>query len=89
VFINGKSIGRIWCVPYLLDFDAKLLKRKNNKIEIKVKNIATNKIIGMDRHHIKWKECYISDPKRGDYNTTDWQLEESGLVGDIYLIGND
>ena len=61
----------------------------NNKIEIKVKNIATNKIIGMDRHHIKWKECYISDPKRGDYNTTDWQLEESGLVGDIYLIGND
>ena len=89
VFINGKSIGRTWCVPYLLDFDAKLLKRKNNKIEIKVKNIATNKIIGMDRHHIKWKECYISDPKRGDYNTTDWQLEESGLVGDIYLIGND
>ena len=89
VFINGKSIGRTWCVPYLLDFDAKLLKRKNNKIEIKVKNIATNRIIGMDRHHIKWKECYISDPKRGDYNTTDWQLEESGLVGDIYLIGND
>lgn len=37
VFINGKSIGRTWCVPYLLDFDAKLLKRKNNKIEIKVK----------------------------------------------------
>lgn len=88
VFINGKSVGRTWCVPYQLDFDASLLRAKNNEIEVYVKNIATNTIIKMDRGQEKWKECYISDPKRRHFNTSDWKLEEAGLVGDVYLVGN-
>lgn len=87
VFVNNKSVGRVWAVPYQLDIDAKLFKKKGNTLRIEVQNIATNRIIGMDRHQIKWQECYISDPKRGIYDTANWELLPSGLIGDICLIG--
>lgn len=85
VYINGKFIGRIWSVPYQLSFDSNVLKQKGNKLEVRVQNIATNKIIGMDRQGIKWQECYISDPKRREYNTADWNLEPAGLIGNVYI----
>lgn len=88
VYINGQLVGRTWSVPYLVDFDAKMLKRKGNKLTIKVSNIATNRIIWMDRHHIKWQECYIADPRKKEYNTADWEIQPAGIIGDIKLIGS-
>lgn len=88
VYINGRLIGKTWSVPYQVDFDARLLRKKGNKIEVRVANIATNKIIGMDRHHISWQECYVADPKRRSFNAADWEIAPSGLLGDIRLIGN-
>lgn len=88
IFINGKFVGKSWAVPYHVDFDAKLLRKKKNKLEVRVQNIATNRIIGMDRHQISWQECYIADPKRRSFNTSEWKLEPSGLIGTVSLIGN-
>jgi len=88
VFINGKSVGKTWSVPYQVDFDASLLKKTRNRLEIRVQNIATNRIIGMDRHQVKWQECYVADPKRSSFNTAGWELAPSGLIGTIVLIGN-
>ena len=88
IFINGKSIGKSWAVPYQVDFDADLLRKKGNRLEIRVQNLATNRIIGMDRHQVPWQECYIADPKRRSFNTAGWELEPSGLIGTVFLIGN-
>ena len=42
----------------------------------------------MDRHQVQWQECYVADPKRRSFNTADWELAPSGLIGTIVLIGN-
>lgn len=88
VFVNGRSVGKTWSVPYQVDFDASLLGKTGNKLEIRVQNIATNRLIGMDRHQVQWQECYVADPKRRSFNTADWELAPSGLIGTIVLIGN-
>lgn len=89
VFINGKSVGRTWCVPYLVDFDTAILKPKNNKLEIRVTNLNTNRIIRLDRHRTGWQECYIADPKRRSFSPADWDIVDSGIIGEIRLIGCD
>lgn len=88
VFVNGRSVGKTWSVPYQVDFDANLLGKTGNKLEIRVQNIATNRLIGMDRYQVQWQECYVADPKRRSFNTADWELAPSGLIGTIVLIGN-
>lgn len=88
VYINGQLVGKTWSVPYQVDFDARLLKKKGNRMEVRVTNLATNKIIGMDRHHVSWQECYVADPKRRSFNAADWAIAPSGLIGEIRLIGN-
>jgi hypothetical protein len=89
VSINGKTIGRTWSVPYIIDFDSRVLKPRGNKIIIKVKNLATNRIIWMDRQKINWQECYIADPKKSRFNAAAWEIVPSGIIGTLTLIGSD
>lgn len=89
VRLNGKIIGRTWSIPYFVDFDSRLLKPKGNTLTINVQNMATNRIIYMDRHNLSWQECYIADPKKNRFNTSDWNVVTSGIVGPVRLIGSD
>ena len=88
VTINGKIIGRTWSVPYLIDFDSRILKQSGNSITIKVQNLATNRIIWMDRQKLNWQECYVADPKKSHFNAADWEIVLSGIIGPVKLIGD-
>jgi hypothetical protein len=89
VSINGKTIGRTWSVPYIIDFDSHILKPKGNTITIRVKNLATNRIIWMDRQKLNWQESYIADPKKSHFDAADWEIVPSGIIGPVKLIGDD
>lgn len=56
VYINDVYVGCAWCVPYVLNFDGKILKPTGNHIRIEVTNLPANRIADMDRKGIKWRK---------------------------------
>ena len=52
VYINDVYVGCAWCVPYVLNFDGKILKRIGNHIRIEVTNLPANRIADMDRRGV-------------------------------------
>lgn len=46
VKINDVTLGVVWTAPWTIKIPAKLLKAKNNKIEIEVTNVWANRLIG-------------------------------------------
>jgi hypothetical protein len=46
VILNGKSLGIVWCPPWQVEIPSGALREKDNKLEIKVANLWTNRIIG-------------------------------------------
>ncbi|HVS97596.1 MAG TPA: glycosyl hydrolase [Puia sp.] len=87
VELNGHPVGRVWSVPYVLDIDRGYFTGKDNELRIHVTNLATNRIIWMDRHKIPWKSFYIADPLKGRFDASDWDLQPSGIVGPVTLTG--
>ncbi len=85
LYINDKLVGRSWCVPYTFDISSDLLIRKGNSIRIRVTNLSTNRLIWMDKHKVQWKDFYIADPVEKVFNASDWDLQPSGIIGDILL----
>jgi hypothetical protein len=45
VWLNGKNLGVVWTAPWRVDISS-ALKKKNNKLEIKVTNVWANRLIG-------------------------------------------
>ncbi len=87
LYVNGHSAGRSWSAPFTFDIEPGWLKRKNNRINIRVTNLSTNRVIWMDRHKIPWKNFYIADPVKGVFDAADWELQASGIIGEIWLTG--
>jgi alpha-L-rhamnosidase len=46
VILNGKSLGIVWCAPWQVEIPSGALLDKGNKLEIKVANLWTNRLIG-------------------------------------------
>jgi len=87
VELNGHRVGRVWSVPYQLDIDRREFKEKGNDLRIQVTNLATNRIIWMDRQKIPWKTFYIADPVKGTFDASGWDLQPSGIIGPVSLTG--
>lgn len=87
VELNGHHVGRVWSVPYQLDIDRRWFKEKGNDLQIHVTNLATNRIIWMDRQKIPWKTFYIVDPVKGRFDASGWDLQPSGIIGPVRLRG--
>lgn len=71
VIINGKNAGILWKAPYRLNIDG-LVQKGDNKIEVKVTNLWTNKLIGDEKLPL--------DIKRSGRKTTeipDWLLHNT------------
>ena len=64
IYINGNSLGKIWCLPYEVIMPPKTLKKKNNVLEVVVTNLSINK-------HI---------PDYSQYNLKPYDSGLSGLV---------
>lgn len=85
VVLNGHSLGKLWSVPFSLTFDNRWLRKKNNKLNIRVTNLSANRVIWMEQHHIPWKTFYIADPVKKVFDASDWELQPSGIIGNVRI----
>jgi hypothetical protein len=49
VFLNNTDLGVVWTAPWSVKLPASLLKKENNKLEIRITNVWANRLIG-DKH---------------------------------------
>jgi hypothetical protein len=87
VSVNGKPLGMVWAPPYRVDVTS-ALKPGLNKIEIKVTNEWTNRIVG-DRVGAPEKRILPSAgpaPRGGGAFFGPREPAESGLLGSVKLV---
>ena len=88
VYINDVYVGCSWCVPFVLNFDGKILKPKGNRIRIEVTNLPANRIADMDRRKVNWRKfddinIVNINYKHRKYNR--WKPMPSGLNGSVRI----
>ncbi len=87
VKLNGRSVGVLWCKPFVIavgDF----LRLGKNTLEVEVTNLAANRIRDLDCRKVNWK--YFSDINVVNLNykpldASNWPLHDSGLLGPVRL----
>ena len=89
VFINGHEVGCAWAVPYVLSFDASILKKGKNSIRIEVTNLPANRIAQLDREGVKWRKMNEINVVDINYKKTlydQWEPVPSGLNSSVQLV---
>ncbi len=92
ILLNGNEIAGL-IGP---DFQVVILKsmiESNNKLEIKISNLAANRIAYLDRNNVPWKKFYNTNypaklrqnSKNGLFDASDWPPRESGLIGPVTM----
>ncbi|MDP9079883.1 MAG: glycoside hydrolase family 2 [Bacteroidota bacterium] len=79
ITVNGIEVGGVWTPPYQLDI-TKALKQGENKLEIKIVNTWTNRLMGdklLPADQRKTSTLFFPDPRPG--------LESSGLLGPVQI----
>ncbi|MCR8556723.1 glycoside hydrolase family 2 [Mucilaginibacter sp. BJC16-A38] len=79
ITVNGIEVGGVWTPPYLLDI-TRALKPGENKLEIKIVNTWTNRLMGdklLPADQRKTSTLFFPDPGHG--------LESSGLLGPVKI----
>jgi hypothetical protein len=87
VSVNGKPVGMVWAPPYRVDVTS-ALKPGLNKVEIKVTNEWTNRIVG-DRLLPPEKRILSQAgpaPRGGGAFIGPKEPAESGLIGSVKLV---
>jgi len=84
VSLNGKSLGSLWKMPYTLDV-TQALKPGDNKLEIKVTNEWTNRIIGDRLGPADNKVLNVPAPPPGAPAPSP-VLPVSGLIGPVKVV---
>jgi hypothetical protein len=92
VFLNGKEIAGLIGPIFQVIIKHSQLSTVNH-LEIKVSNLAANRIAYLDRSNVHWKKFYnINYPahlsknsKDGLFDASKWQAQESGLIGPVSL----
>ncbi|MES1219848.1 MAG: glycosyl hydrolase [Bacteroidota bacterium] len=81
VMVNGKSAGILWRKPFRVNITG-LLKKGENKIEIKVTNLWVNRLIGDAQPGVNSKITYTTMP----FYQANSKLLPSGLLGPVKLF---
>lgn len=81
VFVNGKSAGIIWKVPFRVDI-TDLLQEGDNQLEVKVTNVWVNRLIGDEQPDCKEKITFTDS----HYYHANSPLRPAGLMGPVQLI---
>lgn len=82
VYINNVYVGCAWAVPYILTFDAGVLRNGVNNIRIEVTNLPANRIADLDRKNVRWRKMNEINVVDINYKKTtygDWAPVPSGL----------
>jgi hypothetical protein len=85
VSINGKTVGSLWKPPYALDV-TQALKPGDNRLEIKVTNEWTNRIMGDRLAPADKKILNVPAPPPGAPAASAAALPLSGLIGPVTLV---
>lgn len=93
IILNGEYIGTLVGPDFSVVIPAEKLRNTNN-LEIRVTNLAANRIAYMDRKGIEWKKFYNTNfPSRlpqnrkdGLFDASSWSPRPSGMQGKLSLI---
>jgi hypothetical protein len=81
VIINGNAVGgALWKPPYAVDVTG-VLKPGRNRLEVKVTNLWTNRVVGDAQPSASRRYTFIGYPQL----TKEMPLRESGLLGPVRL----
>ncbi|TLU98112.1 glycosyl hydrolase [Dyadobacter luticola] len=89
VTLNGKELGTLWSIPFRTRIDPKLLKMKDNVLEIEVTNLSANYMRLRDTQMPDWKKFYeinIVDITYKKFDAAKWEPMPSGLLGPVKLV---
>jgi hypothetical protein len=92
IFLNGNEIAALIGPDYQIVIEKSLLKTQNT-LEIKVSNLAANRIAYLDRSNVQWKKFYNTNfpsrlpqnRKNGLFDASAWLPRESGLIGPVTI----
>lgn len=87
IYINGKSAGTVFSVPFEKRIGS-WLKDGKNTIEIEVTNLPANSIADYDRRGIDWRifeEINFVDINYKNSRFTHWETCPSGLLGPVEI----
>jgi hypothetical protein len=88
VIVNGKEAGIVWSNPFEISV-GKYLKKGKNTIQIEVSNLMANRIRYMDKNKIEWRnyhEINFVNINYKPFDASNWNVQPSGLDGEIQLI---
>ncbi len=92
IYLNGSEISGLIGPDYQTIIPITLIKSKNT-LEIKVSNLAANRIAYLDRNKVPWKKFYNTNfpaklrqnNKNGLFDASSWPPRESGLIGPVTI----
>ena len=90
MYINNEFVVFAWSVPYVLNFDASLLKKGKNTLRIEVTNLPANRIADLDRKGVEWRkfeEINVVDIKYQKTKYDNWAPMPSGLNSKVRIYG--
>jgi hypothetical protein len=73
----------------VINIDSKLIKAKENKLRVEIRNLDANRIIWMDRRKIPWQNFFFVDVTYNDFNAAGWNPVPSGLIGPVKLLSSE
>ena len=88
VYINNVYVGCAWAVPYVLTFDASVLKSGENTIRVEVTNLPANRIADLDRRGVEWRkfdEINVVDINYKKTKYDGWTPVPSGLNSSVRI----
>lgn len=85
VWINDIYIGSSWSVPFTLNIPSGVLKKRNNRLRVEIRNLDANRMIWMDKNKIPWQTYFIVDVAYRNFNAAGWDSVPSGLLGPVEL----
>jgi hypothetical protein len=92
IILNGNELATLIGPDYQTVIEKSMLKSQNT-LEIKVSNLAANRIAYLDRNKVQWKKFYNTNfpsrlpqnSKNGLFDASAWLPRESGLIGPVTL----
>lgn len=88
VYLNGKFIAALYSIPYTTLIGEYLIPG-NNRLEIEVTNLSSNRIRDLDARKVEWQIFHDINFVNHNYTKFDaskWPLTPSGLLGPVQLI---
>ena len=62
-----------------------ILRKKNNKLRIEVRNLDANRIIWLDKNKVPWQTFFLVDVAYRNFDASHWESVPSGLLGPVEL----